>query len=216
MVNIYIVRHCPTKGNAVRVFQGAIDTPLSEKGEEAKELLSVRFRNIKLSRIYSSPQGRALSTAEGLAKYNNAPIIEEKDLREIGIGEADGKPWLYIAENYRDFAAKWDNEPQNVVSPGGETMKEVFERMKNAFIKIASDRENDNQTIAIVSHGCALHNLMCYLQYGDIEKLKETDFLNHASVSLLTYDNGEIKFQYINDNSHIEGATPVKRPLFYN
>ena len=216
MVKIYIVRHCPTSGNAERVFQGAIDTPLSEKGEEYKELLSLRFRNIKLKRVYSSPQGRALSTAEGVAKYNKAPILIENDLREIGIGEADGKPWLYIAENYKNFASAWDNEPWNVVSPGGETMREVFERMKNAFIKIASAKENDNETIAIVSHGCALHNLMCYLLHGDIEKLKETDFLNHASVSLLTYDNGEISFEYYNDNSHIEGAKPVKRPLFYS
>ena len=133
MVKSYIVRHCPTSGNAERVFQGAIDTPLSEKGEEYKELLSLRFRNIKLKRVYSSPQGRALSTAEGVAKYNKAPILIENDLREIGIGEADGKPWLYIAENYKNFASAWDNEPWNVVSPGGETMREVFERMKNAF-----------------------------------------------------------------------------------
>ncbi|MBE6732111.1 MAG: histidine phosphatase family protein [Ruminococcaceae bacterium] len=213
MVKVYIVRHCPTEGNAVRVFQGGIDTPLSKKGEECKELLSVRFRNIHLDKIYSSPQKRAYLTAEGVALYNKAPIITLDGLKEIHIGEADGKPWQYIAENYRDFAAKWDNEPWLVTSPGGETMAEVYERMKNSFLKAVS--ESENQTIAIVSHGCALHNLMCYLIFNDIKKLKETDFLNHASVSLLTYDNGEVSFEYYNDNSHIIGAKPVSRPLFY-
>lgn len=217
MVKIYVVRHCPTVGNAVRVFQGAIDTPLSEKGEEAKDLLSVRFRNIRLHKIYSSPQGRALSTAEGVNRFVGAPIVTVPDLREIGIGDADGLPWAEIAEKYPAFAHAWDEEPWNAVSPGGETMKEVYDRMKRAFESIVKENDGEEErAIAIVSHGCALHNLMTALLHGDQKKLLETEFLTHASVSLFTYENGKLKTEYYNDISHLPGAKKVARGRFFD
>ncbi|MDO4459234.1 MAG: histidine phosphatase family protein [Clostridia bacterium] len=206
-IKVYLVRHCQTEGNLIGIFQGSTDTPVSEKGQTQLDLLAVRFRNIKYDRIYSSPQGRAKKTAEAINTFHSNDIIEVADFREIFMGKADGMKWSLIPQLFYDEAEKWNNAPNEFCPPEGEKMTEVYSRMSKALEKVVSEA-NDGETIVIVSHGCALKNLNCYLKYGDISGLGEVDIGVNTAVSLWEYNGSAYRNVYMNDCSHIPGWKP--------
>ena len=83
MTYIYLVRHCEAMGNHKRLFQGSTDCDISEIGAKQLEYLKVRFREIKLDAVYSSPLLRAQKTAESIACGKGISVITRKNLIPI-------------------------------------------------------------------------------------------------------------------------------------
>lgn len=50
MTSIYLVRHCQAQGNVNRVFQGRIDSEISEEGRRQLDRLAERFRRFRWTR----------------------------------------------------------------------------------------------------------------------------------------------------------------------
>ena len=92
ITRLYLVRHCQSMGNLQNIFQGQHEYDVSPVGEQQLALLSLRFRNIHLDAIYSSPLQRAAKTAEAINVYHNLPITPLDDLMEIDVGELEAKP----------------------------------------------------------------------------------------------------------------------------
>ena len=201
VTRVYLVRHCQTVGNLAGIFQGGIDTEPSERGLQQLELLALRFRNMKVDRIISSPQGRALKTAEAINKFHGLKVEIENDIREISVGDIDGRTWAEVPPLYPEAARAWNLDPAEFVSPGGETMREVFHRVSSAFERIAA--ENTGKTIILVSHGCALRNLLCHCFGKRIEELDSVDFGTNTAVSLVEWEDGQCRVVYSNDVSHL-------------
>ena len=203
MTKIYLVRHAEAMGNVEEFFQGQTDCELSEKGKKQLELLAERFRDIPIEAIYSSPLKRTIDTAEAVNKYHNFPIIRDDGLIEINGGVWEGKPWADLPKLYPVEHDLWQNKMQDFYVADGERMTEVFERMKNAVDKIAA--ENDGRTIAVVSHGCALRNFLCYAMGKPISALKDVGWSDNTAVSLVEYENGVPKIIFKNSNDHLTG-----------
>ena len=216
VTRVFLVRHCQTVGNLDGIFQGGVDTEPSERGLQQLELLALRFRNMKIHRIITSPQGRAVKTAEAINKYHGLDVETEKDIREISVGDIDGRKWAEVPVLYPEAATAWNLTPSEFVSPGGETMREVFHRVSAAFEKIAA--ENTGKTIVLVSHGCALRNLLCHCFGKKIEDLGSVDFGTNTAVSLIEWEEGECKVIFSNDASHLPeelgGGNKLHKPGF--
>lgn len=203
MTKIYLVRHAEAMGNVEEFFQGQTDCELSEKGKKQLELLAERFRDIPIEAIYSSPLKRTIDTAEAINKYHNLTIIRDDGLIEINGGVWEGKPWADLPKLYPVEHDLWQNKMQDFYVADGERMTEVFERVKNAVDKIAA--ENDGRTIAVVSHGCALRNFLCYAMGKPISALKDVGWSDNTAVSLVEYENGVPKIIFKNSNDHLTG-----------
>lgn len=204
MTRIYLVRHAEAMGNVEEFFQGRTDCEVSEKGKKQLEFLAERFRDIPIEAIYSSPLKRTIETAEAVNKYHDLPIIRDDSLIEINGGVWEGKPWADLPMLYPLEYDLWHNKMQNFYIAEGEKMTEVFDRMKNAVNKIAA--ENDGRTIAVVSHGCALRNFLCYAMGKPISALKDVGWSDNTAVSLVEYgENGVPKIIFKNSNDHLTG-----------
>jgi broad specificity phosphatase PhoE len=201
VTKIYLVRHCQTMGNLERIFQGQTDTEPSPDGIIQLDLLSIRFRNVHLDKIYSSTLGRAVKTAEAINKFHNVSHEKLDGFREICVGKMDGMNWDEIPEIYPDKAIAWNENPCEFVSDGGETMRDVYARMSETFENVVKD--NPGKTIAVVSHGCALRNLLCYCMNKPIEELNDVDFGVNTAVSLVEAELGSRKIVFSNDASHL-------------
>lgn len=212
MVRLYLVRHCQTVGNLTGIFQGGVDTEPSEKGLVQLDLLALRFRNIPLDSIYTSPLGRAVKTAEAINRFHGVPVYQEDGLREISVGKMDGTSWKSIPERYPESARQWNETPWLFASDGGETMVQVYNRVSAAFEKIA--RANEGKTLALISHGCALRNLLCYCLGKKIEELGGVEFGCNTAVSLVEYDQGSCKVVFRNDASHLPEEMRKSHPFF--
>lgn len=202
MLKIYFVRHAEAMGNVEEFFQGRTDCEISEKGAKQLELLAERFRDIPIEAIYSSPLKRTIDTAKAVNKYHNLPIELDEGLIEINGGVWEGRPWADLPKLYPAEYNLWQNRMEAFCIAEGEKMTEVFERMKAAVGKIAT--ENQGRTIAVVSHGCALRNYLCHAMGRPISALKDVGWSDNTAVSLVEYDENNVpKIIFKNSNDHL-------------
>ena len=202
MIRIYFVRHAEAMGNVLEFLQVRTDTEVSEKGKVQLECLAERFRDIPIEKIYSSPLKRAAATADAVNRHHGLPIIFDEGLIEINGGVWEGKPWADLPVLYPTEHSLWTDKMEDFYIEGGEKMTDVFERMKNVVGKIAA--ENQGRTIAVVSHGCALRNYLCYANGDSIEHLKDVGWSDNTAVSLVEYDDALVpKIIFKNDGSHL-------------
>ena len=208
MTTVYLVRHAEAEGNKNRTFQGRTDCDLTEKGYRQLESLAERFKDIKIDKLYSSPLKRTIETAKAVNKYHNLPINIDENIIEINGGVFEGLNWDKVGEMYPEEHKVWVNQPHNFKIEGGESMKNVYERMKKAITAIVS--ENKGKTVAVVSHGCAIRNYLCYANKMPHEKICTLEWADNTAISKIEFDDDlEPTVIFQNDSSHLsdEDAT---------
>lgn len=210
MTTIYLIRHCETKGNQQRLFQGRIDMDISEAGEQQLAQLAERFRNITIDKLYSSPLLRAQRTAMAVAKFQPMDIELDERLIEINGGCWEGRSWNDMPIFDPEQSRRWLEEPWNFGTEDGEPMREVYDRMKNAVLDIAA--KNDGKRVAIVSHGCAIRNAMCFAKGWPIEQLHQVPWCDNTGICVLNVEDGRVEVITENDHSHLtKQASPAEQ-----
>ncbi len=210
MIKIYLIRHCEAAGNKAKLFQGAIDCDISENGAEQLKFLHERFKNIHIDKAFSSPLMRAYKTALAAVWGKDITVERVADLTEINGGELEGRPFTEIFADGTAYGDAWYNHPQDFAPKGGESMREVYERVWRGVKAITDDPENEGKTLLIASHGAAIRNLLCRLLYGSIEDLNITEWSANTAVTLLTADESGIRIEYSNDLSHLPEEQRLK------
>lgn len=187
MTRIYLIRHAEAEGNIKRIFQGHTDADISENGENQLEKLSERCRNLSFSAIYSSPLKRTLKTAQAANRYHGLEIIKDAGLIEINGGHWEGVMWEKLPALYPEENFVWENAPWDFSPEGGETMREVYDRIWTAVTGIV--RKHRNETVCIVSHGCAIRNFLCRAYGKPVEALNDIPWCDNTAVSIIDFDD---------------------------
>ncbi len=208
VTKIYLIRHCQSMGNIQHRFQGRFNADVSPDGKKQLELLSLRFRNEHIDRIYTSPLKRARATAEAIAKYHNVDVIEEPGLIEIDCGRMENLLLTEVAQRFPEVAKNWDESPHLCEFPGGETMAQVYERANRALDKIIAG--NEGGTVVIATHGGVLRNLYARIQYGGPEGIRKSEVFGNTGVSALIAGDGKPYFESVNDLGHL--PEDMRRP----
>ena len=123
-MNFYFTRHGETEWNVKKKIQGTTDIPLDEKGiQQAKRLaetLLEKQRNgeLHLDRVYTSPQLRAAETARFSAEALGIECIRLWDLREMDLGDWEGRNWDEIRETEAERHHIWDTHRRFCHTPG--------------------------------------------------------------------------------------------------
>ena len=90
MTKVYLVRHCESLSNEMKVAAGHTDFDISERGKLQLKYLAERFRDMELDVIYTSPLQRAYKTALAMGYYSKVPVVKDQRLIEKYIGELEG------------------------------------------------------------------------------------------------------------------------------
>ena len=93
-MQLYFTRHGKTEWNQARRFQGMLgDSPLLPESYDEIKLLGDYLAAIPFEKIYSSTSLRAKVTAQEIQARLQHPveIIYNENLREIGLGELEGR-----------------------------------------------------------------------------------------------------------------------------
>ena len=210
MTKIILVRHCESQGNTSGKLQGRTDCDVSGNGAIQLDLLSIRLRNVPIDALYSSPLRRAYKTAEAINRYHGLEIHVVKELSEIDVGVWEGKTWAEVAEERPDEFRIWGERPEEFDPEGGESMRQVYDRIWLAVTKIA--RENPGKTVCIASHGCVIRNFLCRALGKPIIELNDIDWCDNTGISVVEFDE-EMHSNVIkmNDASHIPADLSVYR-----
>ena len=202
MTTIYLVRHCEAAGNIGRVFQGHIDEDISENGRRQLEKLARRFRDIPLEAVISSPLLRARRTAEAVNRYHGVPVEIDERLMEINGGCWEGKRWADLPGLYPKECHDWVHTPWAFHPAEGEAMADVYARMAAALTAIAA--AHPGRQVAVVSHGCAIRNALCWAKGWPVERLNDEPWCDNTAVSVLEIGGQGIRLVKENDNSHLD------------
>lgn len=186
MTKVIIIRHCQAEGNLKRFFQGRIDTDITEHGRKQIGQVTELLCAEPIDEIYCSSLNRAIKTAEGVNVYHELPIHIDDSIIEIDAGKWEGKLLTDIAEEFPEQYDNWCNNPAKFAAPGGENMAQVYERVKIALTRIV--KENPNKTVCIISHGCAIKNMMCFAHGWTVDNIKNVPLGTNTSVNIVEFD----------------------------
>lgn len=164
-MSIYFARHGETDWNIVMRVQGTTDIPLNENGMKQADLLfeNLDKENVKLCRIYSSYQRRALTTAEIVGARCNVPVKVIRGLEELNFGLFEGHTWEEIGMLYSDEHSEWQSNKRYNKAPNGESYQDLLERVFAALDQIIEESKADldsGRDILILTHGAVLISLL--------------------------------------------------------
>ncbi len=202
VTTVYLIRHAEAMGNIGGFFQGHTDCEVSPKGKMQLKLLSERFKDIKFDMIFSSPLKRTMETAEAVNLYHKLPINIEKGLIEINGGIFEGMDWGEIPLKYPEEFDLWQNHPEKFAVKDGDSMEDVYNRITLTVTRLAA--RNRFKTLALVSHGCAIKNFLCYANEIPLKKINSLEWSDNTAVTKIEFnENLKPTIIFQNDISHL-------------
>jgi len=206
---IVVVRHGETQWNLAARIQGHQDSPLTATGEAQACAIAARLASEKFDRLVASDLGRAWRTAEAIAARTGNRIDADARFRERNYGVAEGLTYAEIEARYPEvFARVRDADPDFVV-PGGESRRQLFERVRDAFESLA--RESRGANLAVVCHGGVLAALYRHVHAIDLAAQHAIP-IPIASFNALVYDDGRWHVEAWGDTAHLTSAEPFVEP----
>lgn len=195
MTILLLIRHGENDVMLRRLTGRVPGVSLNEKGRcQARELADA-LKHAPLQAVYSSPLERAVETAEPLAASHGLSVQVRPALIEVNYGDWQGKTYKQL-----NRLNKWKQllkKPSSIRFPGGETMREVQQRvvadLETLFAEWQPHPESDeikDPIIAIVAHADVIRLALAhYLNMGlnDFMRL----YINPASVSILLHRGSE-------------------------
>lgn len=174
---LYFVRHAHTGWNEEGRIQGSQDTELSLLGQKqaqrfADELNERVKAGLRIDAIYSSPQKRALQTAEVLAERLDLVLQVWPGLEEMTYGKWEGKRWVEVEELYPEEVQLLLDETRFVSPHGGESYQEMLERTLSA-VAAASKRHGKGEKLLFVTHGAVLMAFRSMLSVGHLAQVTD-------------------------------------------
>jgi broad specificity phosphatase PhoE len=160
VTRLWCVRHGHTIWNLEERYNGLSDIPLDAFGiEQADELSKQLAQNgVTYQAIYRSHLDRARQTAEIINRRLNIPVYVDERLREIELGEWEGRTFREIDVAFPSEIAQRTSNAAHVRSPGGESALEVARRVTAAADDIV--RAYPDGDVLVVAHGVSLSSLI--------------------------------------------------------
>lgn len=206
---LVVVRHGETHWNVAARIQGHADSPLTPVGEAQAAALGERLARERFDRLVSSDLGRALQTARAIAARTGHDIRADARLRERHYGVAEGLTHDEIGVRYPDVFARVREADPDFVVPGGESRRQLFERVRAAFESLA--READGERIAVVCHGGVLAALYRHVR-GIPVGAAQAIAIPNAAYNALAFEDGRWVVEAWADTAHLSATTPFAEP----
>lgn len=196
---LYLVRHGLTAANRERRYCGRSETPLSPEGLQQARFLAERLAASGAQRLYSSDLGRALQTATVVGERLGLKPAVCPALREADFGIWEGLTFTEAETAGPEIMQAWLRDPFRFAPPGGETARQVAERIWSFFEEHVFGEAGP---VIAVSHGGPVRLLLLRL-LGLPEKGLWDITIANASVSLVCRTASGFRVVYYNCTRHL-------------
>ncbi len=211
MTRIIAVRHAQSEGNLAHFCCGHTDISLTPMGMRQAEETARFLDAYPIDRIYSSDLLRVVMTARPTAERRGMEIIRDIGLREINVGDWEGMPHSEL-DRCDPARHAWHHDFVNAACPGGESVRELFARIRLAFRRLAE--ENNGRTIALFTHATPVRSMLTEWRGQPIEAINQTPWPGNASVTVVDYlDDGSYRLVLAAHDEHLvqAGVSDVKK-----
>ncbi len=155
-MEILLVRHGESEGNAQERMQGRSDFPLTDYGRTQARRLGgwLRARGLAMAAAYVSPLRRAWETAEILRVAAGIPEpTPEPALAEIFAGALEGLTFKGIDEQFPSYAARGVGGLGDFAEFGGESYDAVQARTRDLRQRLEWRHREAAERVLCVGHG---------------------------------------------------------------
>jgi broad specificity phosphatase PhoE len=157
VTRLLLIRHAESVWNAEKRWQGRADPPLSETGRNEAARAADALRG-QVDLAFASPQVRAYETARIIASALGLPDVEtDEALCEVDVGEFSGLTIEEVEAKFPEELAAWRSRDLDVTAPGGESRREMLERVRPALLRIAATHSGSR--VLVVTHGGVIGSL---------------------------------------------------------
>lgn len=159
---VVVLRHGQTTSNARGIWQGQLDTELSDLGVRQAEHAGATLRSLGVSRIVTSDLRRAARTAQIVGRICGVPVTEDARWREIHAGEWQGMSSAEVVASYpEEYAAMMRGED---IRRGrtGESMTDVANRTAEAVGSLVAGMA-PSECVIVSTHGAAARSVTAAL-----------------------------------------------------
>jgi broad specificity phosphatase PhoE len=156
---VVLIRHGQSTANASGIWQGQLDFPLSDEGQQQARLAGRALAGERIDGLYTSPLSRASETAQIIARETGfrGEILPVEGLKERSGGMLEGTTREEREASNAELMEQWLSLPEELgwTLVGAETDEEVLARFEEALSEIRA-RHVAGDRILIVSHGGAM------------------------------------------------------------
>lgn len=169
MVRIVLIRPGATEYAEQGRIQGSLEVPLSEEGTSEACRISNELAGTGLDAVYSSGCEHALETAHAIAKSLGVKVKPLEGLQNLDHGLWQGMLVEEIKRKQPKVYRQWQDQPESVCPPGGETLNEAQERMRAVLKKLL--KKHKHGTVGLVVPEPLASLLSAYLEQTDVGDL---------------------------------------------
>jgi 2,3-bisphosphoglycerate-dependent phosphoglycerate mutase len=179
MARLILLRHGQSEWNLENRFTGEMDIGLTVQGEQEAKKAGKLLKEFPIDIAYTSVLKRAIYTLEIVLKEigRQISVVKSPALNERNYGELQGLNKAETAKKYGVHKVLLWRRSFSVRPPGGESLKDTFERVVPYYQKEIMPQLKANKLVLIVAHGNSLRALIMYLQKLDEQEISQVDVL---------------------------------------
>lgn len=198
MSTVVLVRPGCTDFDIQKRIQGSLDLPLNEKGQSQLSQIVDLLKPLPIEVVFTGPCDPCTTTARTVAEALDVPVKEIEGLGNLDQGLWQGMSVDEVRRKFPKVFKQWEDAPETVCPPEGETISECQERLLAALKKPFKKYE----TFAIVASE-PLASLLSFILRGDApEDLGESMFRDSDEPHLEFIDSNGLSQSGL---SHDEG-----------
>jgi 2,3-bisphosphoglycerate-dependent phosphoglycerate mutase len=207
MTRFLLIRHGETEWNLASRIQGHSDSALTPAGLAQARALAQRLATLSFDALVASDLPRAFRTAQVIAKRTGHAVIADARLRERNFGVGEGLTYGEIDHQYPEVFSRVRTTDPDYVIPGGESRRQFYVRVKDAFESLAGAHEG--KCVAIVAHGGVLASLY-RVMHGLAISAPHPIPIPNAALNAVRFESGSWIVERWGDTDHLEAAEPFE------
>lgn len=192
---LIIVRHGESEWNALGKWTGTTDVHLSGKGFQESKLLGDKLKDIPIDKAYISQQIRTKETLEHIldaSKQYEVPYEVSAAINERDYGDLTGKNKWQVQKEIGNEAFENIRRGWDYPVPGGETLKDVYNRAIPFYKQTILPLLKDNQTVLIVAHGNSIRAIIKYIESESDKEITKTEMIFGIILIYTVDDKGKL------------------------
>ena len=149
-LQIVLVKPGATEFDAQGRITGTLDVPLSDSGIEQAQSVAAELSGLEITAVYSGPCLAAQQTAVEITAHSRVRPRVETKLKNVDMGLWQGRELEELKSNQPRFVRQWQDNPEKVCPPEGETLMDVRPRV-DAFLKRISRKHKSGVVVVVVA-----------------------------------------------------------------
>jgi 2,3-bisphosphoglycerate-dependent phosphoglycerate mutase len=188
VTRVILVRHGQTAWNDGARFQGHLDSPLTDTGIQQAEALGRRLASEQIAAIYSSDLGRALQTAEIIARRTKLSVKSDARLRERSLGIFEGLTRTEVPNRFPEEWQRYISRDPDYIVPGGQSARGHFAAGLECLEELIERHRGER--IIVVTHGGLVQGMFRHVTGVPFEAARRFS-LQNAAYNVLQHDGRE-------------------------